>query len=44
LRAGKDYKVALIGPGVAASHGVERAHKKGIQATINLCIKYIESR
>ena len=28
LRAGKDYKVALIGPGVAASHGVERTHKK----------------
>jgi putative aminopeptidase FrvX len=44
LRAGKDYKVALIGPGVAASHGVERTHKKGIQATIDLCIKYIESR
>jgi putative aminopeptidase FrvX len=44
LRAGKDYKVALIGPGVAASHGVERTHKKGIEATIELCIKYIESR
>jgi len=44
LRAGKDYKVALIGPGVAASHGVERTHKKGIQATIDLCIKYLESR
>jgi putative aminopeptidase FrvX len=43
LRAGKDYKVALIGPGVAASHGVERAHKKGIEATIDLCIKYIQS-
>ena len=44
LRAGKDYKVALIGPGVAASHGVERTHKKGVEATIALCIKYIESR
>jgi putative aminopeptidase FrvX len=44
LRAGKDYRVALIGPGVAASHGVERTHKKGIQATIDLCIKYIQSR
>lgn len=44
LRAGKDYKVALIGPGVAASHGVERTHKKGIEATIDLCVKYIESR
>ncbi|MFN8298920.1 MAG: M42 family metallopeptidase [Chitinophagales bacterium] len=44
LRAGKDYKVALIGPGVAASHGVERTHKKGIEATIDLCVKYMESR
>ncbi len=44
LRAGKDYKVALIGPGVAASHGVERTHKKGIQATIDLCISYMKSR
>lgn len=43
LRAGKDYRVALIGPGVAASHGVERTHKKGIEATINLCIEYIRS-
>lgn len=44
LRAGKDYKVALIGPGVAASHGVERTHKKGIEATIDLCIKYMEHK
>ena len=44
LRAGRDYRVALIGPGVAASHGVERTHKKGIEATIDLCIRYIESR
>jgi putative aminopeptidase FrvX len=43
LRAGKDYKVALIGPGVAASHGVERTHEKGIQATVDLSIAYIES-
>jgi putative aminopeptidase FrvX len=41
LRAGKDYRVALIGPGVAASHGVERTHAKGIEATIDLCLAYI---
>ncbi len=41
LRAGKDFRVALIGPGVSASHGVERTHKKGIQATIDLCLAYI---
>jgi putative aminopeptidase FrvX len=43
LRAGNDFKVALIGPGVAASHGVERTHKKGIEATVDLCAAYIES-
>jgi len=42
LRAGNDYRVALIGPGVSASHGVERTHKKGIEATIALCLAYIE--
>ena len=42
-RAGNDFKVALIGPGVAASHGVERTHVKGIEATIDLCLAYIEA-
>lgn len=41
LRAGNDFRVALIGMGVAASHGTERTHKKGIQATIDLCLAYI---
>ncbi|BDD03400.1 M42 family metallopeptidase [Aureibacter tunicatorum] len=44
LRGGNDFKVALIGPGVAASHGVERTHKKGIEATFDLTMKYIEDR
>jgi putative aminopeptidase FrvX len=44
LRAGNDLRVALIGPGVAASHGMERTHKKGIEATIDLCMAYIENR
>lgn len=43
LRAGNDFRVALIGPGVSASHGVERTHKKGIEATIDLCMAYISS-
>ncbi|MCE3279729.1 MAG: glucanase [Bacteroidetes bacterium] len=42
LRAGKDFRVGLIGPGVAASHGVERTHKKGVEATIDLCMAYIK--
>lgn len=43
LEAGYDFRVALIGPGVSASHGVERTHKKGIEATIDLCLAYIET-
>jgi len=41
LRAGLDLRVGLIGPGVHASHGMERTHIKGIRATIDLCMAYI---
>lgn len=41
LRAGNDFRVALIGMGVAASHGTERTHVKGIEATIDLCMAYL---
>jgi putative aminopeptidase FrvX len=41
LRAGNDFRVGLIGPGVAASHGMERTHKKGVDATVELCMAYI---
>lgn len=41
LRAGNDFRVGLIGMGVAASHGTERTHIKGIEATIDLCLAYI---
>jgi len=41
LRAGLDFRVALVGPGVAASHGTERTHKKGIEATADLCEAYV---
>lgn len=44
LRAGNDFRVALIGMGVSASHGVERTHRKGIQATIDLCLAYIKDK
>lgn len=42
LRAGNDFRVALIGMGVSASHGIERTHKKGLKATIDMCKVYIE--
>lgn len=41
LRAGNDFRVGLIGMGVAASHGTERTHVKGIEATIDLCLAYV---
>ncbi|MGE3063133.1 MAG: M42 family metallopeptidase [bacterium] len=44
LSAGCDLRVALIGPGVSASHGVERTHIKALNATRDLIIEYIKSR
>jgi putative aminopeptidase FrvX len=44
LRAGNDFRVALIGMGVSASHGIERTHKKGIQATLDLCVAYLKDK
>jgi len=44
LRAGNNFRVALIGMGVSASHGNERTHKKGIEATIDLCMAYVNDK
>lgn len=41
LKAGHDFKVGLIGPGVDASHSFERTHKDAIDNTIELCIAYL---
>ena len=43
LRAGRDIRVGLIGPGVSASHGVERTHTKGIEATRQLIMACINA-
>ena len=42
LRGGHDIKGALIGPGVHASHGMERTHKDAIFNTFKLLINYIK--
>jgi putative aminopeptidase FrvX len=42
LRAGLDAKVGLIGPGVSASHGNERTHLKGLEATCKLLLAYLQ--
>lgn len=43
LSAGNDYRHALIGPGVAASHGYERTHEEGLWNTYALLKAYLES-
>ncbi|MBI3039420.1 M42 family metallopeptidase [bacterium] len=42
LQAGNDLRVALIGPGVSASHGMERTHVKALEATKSLVIAYLK--
>lgn len=42
-RAGIDAPAALIGPGVHASHGMERTHWKGLKATVELIGLYLET-
>ena len=41
LRGGNDIKGALIGPGVHASHGMERTHSQAIENTFKLIMAYL---
>jgi len=41
LRGGANIKGALIGPGVMASHGMERTHADGVEATFELIKSYL---
>lgn len=41
LKGGNDIKGGLIGPGVHASHGMERTHIEGIENTIKLIYAYL---
>ena len=42
-KSGKDIPAALIGPGVHASHGMERTHFDGMKATMELIALYLGS-
>lgn len=42
--AGHDVRAALIGPGVHASHGMERTHWEGMKNTIQLMALYLECK
>jgi putative aminopeptidase FrvX len=39
-RAGADLRVALVGPGVDASHSFERTHVRALSATFDLLAAY----
>lgn len=41
LRGGHNIKGALIGPGVGASHGMERTHIQAVENTLKLILAYI---
>lgn len=41
LKGGNDIRGALIGPGVHASHGMERTHIQGVEQTMKLVLAYI---
>ncbi|HSN67258.1 MAG TPA: M42 family metallopeptidase [Fusibacter sp.] len=41
LRAGNNIKGALIGPGVHASHGMERTHYSALENTMQLVYNYL---
>jgi putative aminopeptidase FrvX len=42
LRGGNNLRGALIGPGVGASHGMERTHMDALQATHDLVLAYMQ--
>jgi len=41
LRGGHNIRAALIGPGVHASHGLERTHEEALRNTIALLLAYV---
>ena len=40
-KSGGDARVALIGPGVDATHGIERTHLEGLVATTQIVVAYL---
>lgn len=42
MKSGTDIACALIGQGIHASHGMERTHEKGMEATLKLLMLYLD--
>ena len=43
LRSGNNLKGGLVGPGVSASHGMERTHEDAVNNTLKLLIAYLQA-
>lgn len=43
LGGGANIRAALIGPGVASSHGMERTHTEALKNTFELILEYIQN-
>jgi putative aminopeptidase FrvX len=43
LRGGNNIKGGLIGPGVSASHGMERTHRDAVDNTLKLLVAYLKA-
>lgn len=43
LKGGANIRAALIGPGINASHHMERTHRDGLENTFELLVGYVES-
>lgn len=41
MRGGNNIRAALIGPGIQASHGMERTHESALYGTAELILKYL---
>ncbi|VDN47590.1 putative aminopeptidase YhfE [Petrocella atlantisensis] len=42
LKSGANIRAALIGPGIHASHGMERTHEKALEQTLLLLLGFLE--
>jgi putative aminopeptidase FrvX len=41
VRAGGDYRIGLLGPGIDASHSFERTHRDALEASTRLLLAYL---
>lgn len=42
VRGGADVLTGLVGPGINASHNIERTHRRALEATVRLILAYLD--